>query len=478
MFEALAIALYFAVVLMIGVVSYSKNLNSADFIIGNRSLNYWLTALAAHASDMSSWLFMAYPAMIFSYGLNKIWIALGLLVCMYFNWHFIAPKIRIATEKTNSLTFFSYLESRFGDKSGWLRICTALICFVFFTIYISAGLVGLGLLIESLFHISYYWGVFIGIMIALPYVLIGGYRTLAWIDLFQGLFLMAIIVFVPCFLLSHVGGWEGIIQSANLHQISLSLLPNFSWTSTINVILIMLGWGLGYFGQPTIITKFMGIKHASEIAKSKLVGMSWMAISLIAATFVGLIGIAFFNGSLPNAEMVFIDLVKQSFHPFLIGLILCAVFAASINVMCSQILVLCSSFTEDIYKRIFRKTSSSKELLFVSRMGVLVVSLMAFLIAYGKFSTIYSLVLYAWSGLGAAFGPILIFSLYSKKTSIATAWSGILAGSISSALWPWLNTYFSWHIDPIIIGFALSFLAIAIASYATKEKEVLETPSS
>ncbi len=373
------------------------------------------------------------------------------------------------------MTFFSYLEKRFDDHSGWLRIVTALICFFFYTVYISAGLVGLGLLIESLFHVPYQIAVLISILIALPYVLIGGYKTLAWIDLFQGFFLMAIILFVPCYLLSKVGGWTGITASAQSHLISLSALPDLKFSSLLQVILVMLGWGLGYFGQPSIITKFMGIKNAAEIPKSKYVGMSWMLISLLAATFVGLVAIPFFNGSLANPEMIFIDIVKNSFHPFVTGLILCAVFAASINVMCSQILVLCSSFTEDIYKRIFRVNSTSKELLLVSRLGVLFVSLMSFFIAYFKISSIYTLVLYAWSGLGAAFGPLLIFSLYSKKPNKKAAWAGLLSGSISSALWPWVNSVWNLPVDPIIVGFTLSFISIGVFSMIGEKEEVPST---
>lgn len=456
MFECLAIGLYFAVVLAIGVFSYSKNRTSADFIIGSRSLNYWLTALAAHASDMSSWLFMAYPAMIFAFGLTKIWIAVGLILCMYANWQFIAPRLRLATEKSNSLTFFSYLESKFDDRSGWLCTVTALICFAFYTIYISAGLVGLGLLVESLFHIPYGLAVLASIVIALPYVLIGGYRTLAWLDLFQGIFLMIIIVAVPLFLMGKVGGWEAIASVASSKQLSLSLLPDFSFKSLLSVLLVMFGWGLGYFGQPAIITKFMGIKNPKEIPKSKYIGMSWMVISLAAATLVGLVGLAFFNGVLENREMLFIHLVQSSFHPFLIGLILCAIFAASINVMCSQILVLSSSLGEDIYKRIFRKKASAREQLTVSRVSVVVVAALSFTIAFFKVSTIYALVLYAWSGLGSAFGPLLIYSLYTKRADKRVAWVGILTGSLVSAVWPSFNT----SIDPIIMGFGLSSLAI------------------
>lgn len=470
MYQLLAIVLYFAGIFVIGMATYSRNQTSTDFVIGNRSLNYWLAALAAHASDMSSWLFMAYPAMIFLFGLTKAWIAIGLLVCMYANWQWVAPKIRVLSEKTNSVTFFSFLENQFQDKSGTLRLFTSLICFVFYTIYISAALVGLGLLIESLFDIPYSWGVGISLVVALPYVMIGGYRTLASIDLFQGLFLMAMILFVPLYLMGHGASWQGIRDAAMMKGVSLALLPEISWGSIASAVLVMLGWGLGYFGQPTIITKFMGIRNPQEIPKSQKIGMSWMLISLVAATLVGLVGLPLFQNGAGNAEMVFIDLVKQSFHPFLVGLILCAVFAASINVMSSQMLVLSSTFSEDIYKRIIRPDASSEELLRVSRRAIVAISIVAFGIAYFRISSIYSLVLYAWSGLGASFGPLILFSLYAKNPHRASAWGGILTGCLSSALWPWFNQHLGWNLDPIIVGFVLSFATMLVINKMSERK--------
>lgn len=473
LYELGAFFLYFSCILLIGATVYKKKISSSDFILGNRSLNYFVTALAAHASDMSGWLFMAFPSMIFLYGVEKIWIAVGLTLCMFLNWHFIARKVRVATEKSGSLTFFSYLGDHFKDDSGSLRLTAAALCSFFYILYVSVGLMALGILLESLFPISYEMATLLSILVTLPYVLIGGYRTLAWIDLFQGLFLMAIIIFVPCFIFGKIGGFAGIQEAALLRSATLLSFPSFSVQTTLQIIGVMLGWGLGYFGQPTIITKFMGIKHASEITKSQIIGMSWMVLSLGAAVLVGLVGIAFFQKGIENPEMIFIEIVKTSFHPFFIGLMLCAIIAACMNVMSSQILVLCSTFTEDIYKRTFKKEASSKELLLVSRLSTLGISFIAFLIAYYRINTVYELVLYAWSGLGASFGPILIYSLYSKKTSTSIAWAGILSGGISSALWPWINKKLCLPIDPILIGFAASFLSIWITAgliQAKKEK--------
>lgn len=468
LYELSAILIYFALVLTIGILSYRKHLSATDFIIGSRSMNYWLTALAAHASDMSSWLFMGYPAAIFMGGLFKGWAAVGLITFMFLNWQLVAPKIRVATEQYNSLTFSSFFESRLADTSGIIRVFTAIMSLAFYTIYISAGLVGLGLLLETLFNIDYYIGIFLGIIIVVPYVFIGGYLTLAWIDLFQGIFLMCVIIFVPLFILPNVGGWDGMMHTINAKHISTSLLPDFSQKTLLIVVLEILGWGLGYFGQPHIITKFMGIRHVHEIGKSKLIGMTWMVISLTAATLVGLVGIAYFQNGLADSEQVFIEIVKDNFHPFFIGFILCAVLAATINAMSSQVLVLSSSLTEDFYKRIFHKTASPRELLIVSRLGVIFVALIAFLIAYGKLSTIYSLVLYAWSGLGSAFGPLLLLSLYSKSINKFGAWAGILLGGGISAVWPYFNKYLSIDVPMIVPAFAISFIAIVVISKLTQ----------
>lgn len=470
LYELSAVILYFMLLLAIGVLSYKKHLSSADFIIGNRSLSYWLTALAAHASDMSSWLFMGYPAAIFLGGFINIWIAVGLILFMFLNWQLIAPKIRVATEQYNSLTFSSFFESRLADSSGLIRIFTAVMSLLFYTIYISAALQGLGILLETLFDINYYLGVFLGTLVVIPYVFIGGFLTLAWIDLFQGLFLLCVIIFVPLYLMPHIGNWNGVLQSLNGKTILSTLLPNFAPKTLWNIFLIVTGWGLGYFGQPHIITKFMGIKNAYEIPKSKWIGMSWMTLALSGATLVGLVGIAYFKQGILNPEHIFIELVKDNFPPFLVGLILCAILAATINAMSSQVLVVSSSLTEDFYKKIFHKDASSKELLIVSRLGVILISILAFFIAYAKTSTIYSLTLYAWSGLGASFGPLLLLSLYSKKINKYGAWVGILTGGILAAIWPYFKGHFSPEIPAILPAFTLSFLLILIVSYVTQKK--------
>jgi len=466
--QAAAVFLYFGILIFVAVRSYTKQTSDVDFIMGNRSMGYWLTALAVHASDMSSWLFMGYPALIFAVGMQQAWAGIGLLVFMYLNWQIIAPRVRTATEEYSSLTFSSFFENRLGDISGTIRIFTALMLFAFYTIYISAALVGMGLVLETLFGVPYSLSVIIGILIVVPYVFVGGYLTLAWIDLFQGIFLLVVIVFVSIFVFPKVGGFTGIGEAIAAKNLTGALIPDYSAKTLLNIFFLTVGWGLGYFGQPHIITKFMGIRKVSEIWKAKIIGMTWMTFAIGAATMIGLIGIPFFlsTGLKVDAE-VFIQMVKQSFPPFIAGFILCAVFAATINAMSSMVLVLSSSLTEDIYKRVFRPKASPKELLLTSRFGVIVVSLIAFAIAIAKISTIYGLVFYAWSGLGSSFGPLLLLCLYMRNVNKYGAWAGILLGGIISAVWPLFQHRFAVDIPPLPPAFVVSFLAIWLVSKYT-----------
>lgn len=466
----LAICIYVAILFLIGFLSYQKHQTASDFIIGARSLNYWLTAMAAHASDMSSWLFLGFPAVIFIGGLFNVWLAVGLTLFMLLNWLFIAPKVRIKTEEYNSMTFSSFFESRFHDTSGMIRIFTAILSLVFYTIYISAGIVGLGILVNTLFGINYTIAISVGILVVIPYLFIGGYTTLAWIDLFQGLFLLLVIVLVPAIILPKVGGVAGINHAMNLQHRSFSMIPNTSSQTLFGILFSICGWGLGYFGQPHIITKFMGIKKVSHIKKSMFVGMSWQVLALGSATIIGLIAIPYFTQGVNNPELVFVLMVKETFPPLIMALMLCGVLGATISTMDSQILVLASSLTEDFYKRIFHKNATSKQLLWVSRIFVLAVTALAFAIAFFKISTIYSLVLYAWSGLGSAFGPLLVFSLYSKNTNKYGAWAGIIAGGILSAIWPLFNRHLSVDVPTLVPGFLFSSLAIYLVSLMTKNK--------
>lgn len=463
-----ALLLYFATLTAIAIFS-SRNVKSAsDFIIGNRSLNFWLTAMAAHASDMSSWLFMGYPALILVGGFFNAWVALGLIVCMWLNWQFVAKKFRDLTGRWDCNTFSSFLHHRYEDKSGLLQIFSALFCLLFYVAYVCAHLTGLGILGQSLLGISYSTAILFGFFIVVTYVILGGFVTLAWIDLAQGVFLLAVLCIVPFILISDGGGWNVFINELDANGVSLTLLPS-NRLEVFGILTMFFGWGLGYFGQPHIITKFMGIKHSEEITKSRNVGMSWMILMMTAATLVGLVGITHFKNGLEDPQIIFIEMVKESFHPFAVGLILCAILAATINVMSSQLLILSSILTEDIYKR-FIKKESSIDLLKMSRFFVIIPAFFALCIAYQKVGSIYELVHYAWSGLGASFGVIVLVSLYSNKVNKYGAIASIVVGGITAAVWPYVNNLIlPINIDSLIPGCCLSLCSTFIVSYLTNK---------
>lgn len=465
--------LYFAFLLAIGIFFKEKQTSSSEFIHGGRQVNYWLTAISAHASDMSVWALMAFPAAFFISGLHNIWIAIGLVVGMYLNWQFVAKKLRVQTESLNCCTLSTFFEARFKDRTHILRLLTALISVVFLTAYISAGLIAMGYLVENIFAINYYTGLLIAIAVVITYVYLGGFMAIARTDLFQGLLLLGAVLVVPLIAYQQLDGWESIHASALSKNISLSLLPDYSLNSLIHILLISSSWGLGYFGQPHIITKFMGIKNPEEIYKSKYIGILWQILVLGAGMCIGLIGIGFFADPLENPEMIFIEMTKKLVFTPLIGLVLCAVIAANMSTIASQILVCASSLSEDMYKYFSKNPNSN--LLNVSRYSTVIVTVMAFCIALIKSTTIMIIVEYAWTGLGASFGPLVIMALYFKKANKYGAIAGVLIGAFLAAFWPIINPYV-WDapLPSMIPAFILSLLAIYFISLVTDKFYVIE----
>lgn len=465
-----AFLLYFAILLAIGIICHTKQRSSADFVMGSRSLNFWLVALSAHASDMSAWLFMGLPMVVFLSGLPQVWIVLGLTVGMFLNWQFVAPALRTQTEKYGCYTLSSFFEKRFNDSLGVIRIVSAIMFLLFLTHYLSAGMIGIGTLLEALFGINYYFGIIIALVIVVIYTLIGGFTTVAWTDLFQGLFLLVMIMIVPLLALTKLESIDQIALIAQAKQIPLTLLPDTHPITVLNTLLLALSWGVGYFGMPHVITKFMGIKDVSEMHKSKWLGMSWQTLTLGAAVLIGLVGIAYFPDGLENPQMVFVEMVKSLFHPFIGGFILCGVIAASMSTMDSQILVCASVLSEDLYPQICKQAPSSLSRLKASRIGVILISVIALALSLNKSTTIMDTVSYSWYGLGSSFGPVVLCALYSKKANKYGAMAGIVSGGVIVMLWPYLNPLITnYPIQSMIPGFFLSLLIIHVVSYITRE---------
>jgi sodium/proline symporter len=469
---------YFSLLLIIGLIFHHKQMSSSDFIMGNRSLNFWLVAISAHASDMSAWLFMAFPMTIFMLGLPHIWIALGLIIGMFINWQFVAPKLRSMTEKYNCYTLSSFFEKRFNDHTGKIKLLSAIVLIIFLTHYLSAGLIAMGYLLESLFGLNYMLGLSVALLVVVIYTFFGGFTTVAWTDLFQGIFLLFMIILVPIFAYNRIGGWDQIVQIAQQRNIPITFTSSGSIDSFITIFSLALGWGLGYFGMPHIITKFMGLKHTSEMHKSKWLGMTWQVIALSCAAIIGLIGIAYFPQGLEKPEMIFVEMVKDLFHPFIAGFILCAVIAANMSTMDSQILVCSSIISEDLFRHFSKKTATDRQVLWISKLSVIAISVIALLIAFNKSSTILDTVLYSWSGLGSAFGPLVLMSLYSKKINLYGALAGIVVGTFVAMIWPSINPLITkYQILPMIPGFFLSAFSIFVVSRITYHKEADYIPS-
>ena len=471
----IAFLLYLTGLFSVAICFRKKQATSADMLIGGRKLNFWVTALSAQASDMSSWLFMAFPMSIFLGGMPNIWIAISLFIGMFCTWQYTATRLRIATEGTNSYTLSTFLGTHFKDTSGTIRTFTALLCIYFLSYYLAAGLISMGFLLESLFEIDYTIGVILAATVIIAYTFIGGFVSVAWADLFQALFLLVVIVTVPCMAFFTIDGWGAIAQAAAAKKIPLTLFSKTGSLQLKDIIFVLFGWGLGYFGMPHIVTKFMGIKNAGELKKSKYVGLTWMALTLAAAAMIGFIGIAYFSTGCANPELVFVEMVKQLFHPFVAALAFCAILAATISTMDSQILVASSMMTEDLYKFWFSKHIRGKREIYAFRLSVIAISCVALVISLGRDKTIMETVYYAWAGLGCSFSPLVLTALYWKRATKEGAIAGIILGGLIAASWPTLNRYLldtgvMGPVPTMIPGFFMSLLAIWTISQLTQKK--------
>nr|WP_270182757.1 sodium/proline symporter PutP [Alkalihalobacillus sp. CinArs1] len=457
---------YLVGMLAIGLISYRLTSNLSDYVLGGRRLGGSVAALSAGASDMSSWLLLGLPGAMYAGGMSQIWIGIGLAVGAYLNWQFVATRLRRYTEVANdSITVPDYLENRFRDKSKALRVISAIVILVFFTFYTSSGLVGGAILFESSFGMSYESALWIGAIVIISYTFLGGFLAVSWTDFFQGILMFLALVVVPIVAIFEMGGWGETVNQVG--EIDTTYLDIFTGMSFMGII-SLLAWGLGYFGQPHIITRFMAVKSSKEIPKARLVGMTWMVVSLFGAIFTGFIGIAFFSGGLENSETVFIEFTQILFNPWVSGFLLAAILSAIMSTIDSQLLVSSSAVAEDFYKAILRKNASQTELVWVGRIAVLGIALLAILLAYNPESSVLGLVSYAWAGFGAAFGPVIILSLFWKRMTRNGALAGILVGAATVIIWKQLSGGL-FDLYEIVPGFILCWIAVLVFSYVGKE---------
>lgn len=475
-------ALYIIGMMVIGYYFYRQNEDTSDYFLGDRSLNPQVTALSAQASDMSGWLLMGFPGAVYAGGFNAMWIGIGLAIGTFLNWQFTASRLRYYTEVVDAITLTDFFENRFRDDSRALRIVTGLVILVFFTIYVSSGLVAGGTLFENILGIDYNLAVYLSVVIIGLYTFLGGFLAVSWSDFIQGTLMFLALIIVPVAIITNMGGLSELWNS--LSQVNPDLLYVFRtvefnpdagsiWQSADGgfsaiQLISLLGWGLGYFGMPHILVRFMSIEDGKQLPISQFIGVTWVVITLIGAVFVGIIGIVTFSEPLANSETVFLELLRHVFNPWLGGIFLAAVLAAIMSTVDSQLLVSSSALTEDFYKAFFRREASDKELLMVSRGSVVLITLIALYFAMTG-GTILEIVSYAWAGLGASFGPAVLFSLYWKKTSKYGALSGIIIGGATVIIWH--NLFAFTGLYEIIPGFLFSSLAIFIVSYLGPETD-------
>lgn len=465
----LAFVIYFAIIVLITWLAYRVTHNLSDYILGGRRLSGKVTALSAGASDMSNWLMMGLPGTILLFGLNHIWIPIGLAIGAYLNWLWVAKRLRLYTEIAGDAhTIPSYLHNRFHDRLNLLRFVTALVIVIFFTVYAAAGFSGGALLLQGLFDIDYFHALIISASFIFIYTAIGGFLAVSWIDFFQGCLMLFALLLVPLVALYQLNGLPDVIHvMEKLSPEKLNIWYDLSWISLIS----FLAWGLGYFGQPHILVRFMAIRSVKEIPTARRIGISWMVLSLLGAVGTGFLGIVYFaDNPLPNAETVFLDFIKDLFHPFMIGILFAAVISAIMSTVSSQLIASSSSLVDDLHRMLFnRKETSNKTLMQISRFYVVIMALIAIWIASNPENTIFDIVSRAWAGLTAAFSPVILLSLLWPRMTRNGAVAGMITGTVTVLFWPLLKQYGGiWAFYEIVPGFIFACLAIVIVSLIDK----------
>ena len=459
---------YMLLMLGLGFFAWHYTRNFNDYILGGRSLGGLVTALSVGASDMSGWLLMGLPGAVYLFGVSESWLAIGLIIGTFFNWKFVAARLRVYTEiEHNALTLPDFFTHRFKDTSRVLRIAAAAVILVFFTIYCASGVVAGARLFENTFGMDYSTAVWAGAAATILYVFIGGFLAVSWTDAIQATLMCIALVITPFVVVYDLGGFSATV--AKVESINPNML-NMMTNQTFVGIASLLAWGLGYFGQPHILVRFMGISSPQAIKKSRRIATVWVLISLTAAIMIGVSGRMFLGDGLllndGNQETIYISMVAKIFPVFIAGIFLSAILAAIMSTADSQLLVTASAITEDFYHNKIRKNASEKELMWVSRGCVMAVAIIAVLIATNQNSTILGLVSYAWGGFGSAFGPLVLCSLFWRRTNKQGAYAGIIVGGVVDLVWAQLPGGI-FDLYEIVPGFVFGLLAIVVVSLLT-----------
>lgn len=457
---------YLILMMGIGFWAYKATDSVDDYILGGRKMGPGVTALSVGASDMSGWLLLGLPGAVYLGGLGEAWIGIGLVFGAWLNWLFVAKRLRIYTQQTdNALTLPDFFEKRFEDKQGLLKLVSAITILIFFTFYASSGMVGGAILFEKVFGLDYTTALLVGSGIIVAYTFVGGFFAVSWTDFFQGCLMLIALIIVPVAIFN---SGSSTTQIDALPPESLTLLNES--TSIIGLI-SLLAWGLGYFGQPHILSRFMAIGDVKDLPLSRRIAMGWMIASLVGALATGLAGSLYFaDAPLDNPETVFIYLAQAAFNPWIAGLLIAAILSAIMSTIDSQLLVCSSVITEDFYRKWVKPEASSKELMLVGRIGVLIVAVIAGIVALNPESSVLGLVSYAWAGFGAAFGPVVLLSLFWQGYSRNGAVASILVGALTVIFWKQASGGL-FDLYEIVPGFMLATLTGIAVSLMTKPSQ-------
>ena len=496
---------YLALMLGIGFFFSKRQESLGDYYLGGRRMNKWVVALSAQASDMSGWLLMGLPGAIYVGGFSEAWIGIGLLIGTYLNWKFVAHRLRVYSHACkDSITIPDFINNRFRDPTGISRIVAAVIILVFFTFYTASGFVSCAKLFTSTFGIpetvsflgltmtGYSLCLWIGGIVVVSYTLLGGYMAVCWTDFIQGSLMFVAIVLVPAIVVCNAGGFASTVDALNaINPYLQSLFTNASTAKAAGFIGLAscMAWGLGYFGMPHILVRFMSINNPAEVKGSRRIAMSWVTISLGATTVIGLVfhlylkqrGLALADvGNDP--EKMFMVMINGIFSGGFLarvfaGILLSAIMAAIMSTADSQLLVSASSFSNDLYKVVLRKKASNKELVVVSRLAVGAVAVVALVMAMNTqsefFKVVMKMVSFAWAGFGAAFGPLILLALFWKRTNLAGAIAGMVVGALTCFVWKFVladyaGTYEIFALYELAPGFLLAFVTTVVVSLVTK----------
>ncbi|WP_298025687.1 sodium/proline symporter PutP [uncultured Dialister sp.] len=468
---ALAFILYLVLMMSIGLYYSRRQKNLSSYILGDRQLGPWLTSMSAEASDMSGWMLMGLPGYAYLHGLSAFWTGIGLIIGTWANWLLVSQRLRNYTEvANNSLTIPDYLSNRFEDRKNGLRLICALFIILFFIIYTSSGFVAAGKLFNTIFGIPYLHALLLGAFVVVFYTFLGGFSAVAVTDFIQGTMMFFTVIYVPVAAVIAMGGPMPTLDILSKEGADFfSFFPDSTGMSALLVMIVSsLGWGLGYFGQPHILVKFMAIGDPKELKKSTRIAMTWVLLSLTFAIAIGVVGKAYLSTPLENAnaERVFILMAESLSAPFITGIIWSAILAAIMSTSSSQLLVTSSAVSRDLFQAFLKKDASEKTLIRVSRLSVLLVSAIAVYLGSDPNSYIFSIVSYAWAGFGACFGATVLLSLYWKRMTLKGAYAGVIVGGVTVLIWKQFEWFGLYELVP---GFFFSIAAIIIVSLLDKE---------